>query len=109
VSFAIRLSPLAIDDIIALHRWTAREAGTEIADGYLGRIETRIAGLADFPHRGALRDDLAPGLRTLSFERSLLIAYRVDAADVTILRVATRCANLRRCSETDRASASRSD
>lgn len=85
--YAIQLSALAIEDLIALHRWVSVEADIRTADGYLARIEKRIAAFTDFPHRGSPRNDLAAGLRTLTFERRLLIAYTVDGQVVTIQRV----------------------
>lgn len=83
----MQLSALAIEDLIALHQWISTEADILTADGYLARIEERIAALADFPHRGSPRDDLIAGLRTLAFERRLLIAYSVDGQIVTVQRV----------------------
>jgi toxin ParE1/3/4 len=87
VSRTVELSPLAIDDLITLHRWIATEADQATADAYLIRIEARIATLAEFSNRGAPREDLAPNLRTLIFERRYLIVYRVTDTLVTVLRV----------------------
>jgi len=87
MNYEVQLSALAIEDLIALHQWVSAEADIPTADGYLARIEDRIAALADFPHRGSPRDDLITGLRTLAFERRLLIAYSVDGNTVTIQRV----------------------
>lgn len=83
----VQLSALAIEDLIALHHWVSTEADIPTADGYLARVEERIAALANFPHRGSPRDDLVAGLRTLTFERRLLIAYNVDGNVVTALRI----------------------
>ncbi len=85
--YAVQLSALAIEDLIAPHHWVSVEADIPTADGYLIRIEERVAALADFPHRGSPRDDLAAGLRTLTFERRILIAYTVDGKTVTVQRV----------------------
>jgi toxin ParE1/3/4 len=87
MTYEVQLSALAIEDLIALHQWVSAEADTPTADSYLARIEERIAALADFPHRGSPRDDLIAGLRTLTFERRLLIAYSVDGQVVTVQRV----------------------
>jgi len=62
-------------------------AGRETAAGYVRRIVARCDRLADFPSRGTRRDDLAPGIRTISFERRLLIVYRSVNDEVTVLRV----------------------
>lgn len=87
MTYDVQLSALAIEDLIALHQWVSVEADIPTADGYLSRIEERIAALADFPQRGSPRNDLVAGLRTLTFERRLLIAYNVDGKVVTIQRV----------------------
>jgi toxin ParE1/3/4 len=87
MTYDVQLSALAIEDLIALHQWVSVEADIPTADGYLTRIEKRVAALGDFPHRGSPRDDLVVGLRTLTFERRLIIAYNVDGKAVTILRV----------------------
>lgn len=90
----IRLGPLVMADLVALHRWVRDEADQATADDYLDRVEARIATLADFPARGTPRDDLAPGLRTLAFERRLIIAYGVTEGTVTILRVVSGARDL---------------
>jgi toxin ParE1/3/4 len=87
MTYEVQLSALAIEDLIALHQWVSAEADIPTADSYLARIEERIAALADFPHRGSPRDDLIAGLRTLTFERRLLIAYSVAGQVVTVQRV----------------------
>lgn len=87
MTYDVQLSALAIEDLIARHQWASAQADRPTADGYLTRIEERIAALADFPHRGTPRDDLIAGLRTLIFERRLLIAYTVDGRIVTVQRV----------------------
>ncbi|MFC4257178.1 type II toxin-antitoxin system RelE/ParE family toxin [Croceibacterium xixiisoli] len=78
---------MAIEDLIALHQWVSTEADSDTADAYLARIEQRVATLAEFPERGSPRNDLANGLRTLAFERKLLIAYQVDGNRVTVQRI----------------------
>lgn len=46
-------------------------------------------GVAVFPHRGRSREDLRPGLRTVSYRKRVVIAFSVDEAitQVTILGV----------------------
>ncbi|MFV0645057.1 MAG: type II toxin-antitoxin system RelE/ParE family toxin [Sphingomonadaceae bacterium] len=85
--YRVQLSELAIDDLIALHRWITSEADAETATGYIDRIEARIAALSEFPNRGTPRDDLSDRLRTLAFERRLIIAYKINDETVTVLRV----------------------
>jgi toxin ParE1/3/4 len=77
----------AEDDLNNLFDYIADQSGAVRAQSYVGRIEAACGKLAAFPNRGAPRDDLLPGLRTLSFERRALIAYRIDGMTVSILRV----------------------
>jgi toxin ParE1/3/4 len=44
--------------------------------------------LATFPERGTRRDELLPGLRTIGFERSATIAFRVLKSQVEIVTIA---------------------
>lgn len=85
--YAVRISPLAIEDLVTLHRWVSSEADFATAAAYLDKIEERIGSLAQFPDRGTPRDDMVSGLRTLAFERRLVIAYMVDGGTVNVLRV----------------------
>ena len=43
--------------------------------------------LATFPQRGTKRDDLAPGIRIIGFERRATIAFRVEDDTVRIVRI----------------------
>jgi toxin ParE1/3/4 len=58
------------------------------AGGYISRIEKVCMGLATFPRRGTRRNDIAPGLRTIGFERRVTIAFRVLAEVVEIVTIA---------------------
>ncbi|SDN45109.1 toxin ParE1/3/4 [Methylobacterium phyllostachyos] len=58
-----------------------------VAEGFIRRIIARCRRIGDAPHGGRPRDDLEPGLRTVPFERSAVIAYRVGAESVTITNV----------------------
>lgn len=80
------LEPAAAD-LVAIHAWIEDAAGVDVADAYLARIKAHCIKLADFPHRGTPRDDLIPGARSLSFERRILIFYRVDARVVYVMHV----------------------
>ncbi len=58
------------------------------AEAYIGRIEKACMSLATFPERCSRRDDLAPGLRTIGFERRVTIAFRVLDHVVEIVAIA---------------------
>ena len=59
-----------------LHGYIAERASEPIADRYVGRI-IAFEGLSVFSLRGAARDDLLSGLRTIGFERRATIAFMV--------------------------------
>ena len=83
----MRLNPVADDDLYSLHRWISSEAGDEIADAYIRRVQARIFTLADFPERGARCANFPAGIRTLSFQRRLLIIYCINGKEVEVMRV----------------------
>ena len=83
----IEFSPEAPGDLIDLYDFIAERDGEERAIGYIDRIEECCHSLSVFPNRVTRRDDLRPGLRILGFERRAVIAFRIHADTVTILRV----------------------
>jgi toxin ParE1/3/4 len=58
-----------------------------VAEGFIRRIIARCRRIGDAPRGGRPRDDLKPGLRTVPFERSVIIAYRIEAECVMITNV----------------------
>ena len=87
VEYEIIWRPEARDDLLAIYDWVAMQADPATALGYTSRIEAFVQRLGNFPHRGTARFDIAPGLRTLVFERRIKIGYRVTAGEVSILRL----------------------
>jgi len=65
-------------DLEAIVRWIIEHAGTEAADQRLGEIEQAILGLAHMPHKGSVRDEIAPGLRAIPAGRRAVIAFTID-------------------------------
>jgi toxin ParE1/3/4 len=61
-----------------------------LAVRYAARIEERCRRIGNAPHSGRPRDDLAPGLRTVAFERSALICYIIDEDIVWITNIFRR-------------------
>ena len=70
-----------------LGRWIAARAGTTIAESYVARVEAACYRLGTFPNRGTPRFETLDGLRTITFERRIIVAYRVDDEAVHILRL----------------------
>lgn len=81
------LAPEARDDLIALYDWIAAAAHPRTALGYIERIEAFLEGMRVASERGTRRDDIRPGLRIVSFERRVTVAFTVDTASVVVLRI----------------------
>jgi toxin ParE1/3/4 len=88
VALKVIFRPQAEADLLALYRYIAEASGLGVAGEYIDRIEVACMSLATFPNRGTKRDDLAPGLRTVAFERRLTIVYRVLKTRVEIVTIA---------------------
>jgi toxin ParE1/3/4 len=53
---------------------------------FIRRLRDFCRGLMEFPERGAARNDFAPGVRILVFEKRVTVAYKADGKRVQILR-----------------------
>jgi toxin ParE1/3/4 len=87
VSHAVIFTPEAKNDLLDLYDYIADRSSPKRARGYIERIEKSCMSLQTLPERGTRRDDLRPGLRVMGFERRVLIAFRVNADSVAILRI----------------------
>ncbi|MDB5432201.1 MAG: Toxin ParE1/3/4 [Caulobacter sp.] len=83
----VTYSACARRQLLALYVYIAERSGVRPANDYIMRIERYCQGLDTFPHRGALRDDISPGLRTIGFERRVTIAFRVAPDEVVIAQI----------------------
>lgn len=78
MSYHLRFHPLVERDLEAIVQWIIEHAGSGAADERLGEIEQAIFGLAHMPHKGSVRDEIAPGLRAIPAGRKAVIAFTVD-------------------------------
>jgi toxin ParE1/3/4 len=58
-----------------------------VARGFVLRLWERCERIGNAPHGGRPRDDLEPGLRTVPFEKSAVIAYKVEGDCVWIINI----------------------
>jgi len=58
------IAPEAADQLQSLYRYVAEASSPQVAADYVEAIVAHCEGLAVFPYRGTMRDDLRPGLRT---------------------------------------------
>lgn len=77
---------LAVDDLDQLDDFIAAESEVR-AERVIQRIKARCKTLSQFPERGAPRPQFGDGVRLLLCERRIVIAYRVDADRVVVLRI----------------------
>ena len=78
MSYLIRFHPGVAGDLDAIARWIVEHAGPEAAERHLGEIEAVLASLRDTPHKGSIRDEIAPGLRAIPAGRRAVVAFVVD-------------------------------
>lgn len=84
----VLLSEQAVADLEAIAGHILGASGSEkIASGFATRIRQRCKRIGDVPHGGRPRNDLSPGLRTVPFEHSAVIAYIIDEDSVRITNV----------------------
>lgn len=78
----------ASGDLAAIFRHIAEASGSpDIALKFVLRIEDRCQNIGNAPRGGRPRDDIAPGLRTVPFEHSAVIAYLVSDDLVRIVNI----------------------
>lgn len=70
-----------------LYRFIADAATPDVAAGYVDAVVRYCEGLAEFPQRGSLRDDIRPGLRTTSYRKRTVVAFVVLGDAVAILGI----------------------
>ena len=89
MTYTVRFAPEAAHQLEALYRYIASSASPTVAADYVDAIVAHCEGLAVFPHRGTMRDDIRPGLRTSSYKKRAVIATYVDdeTQQITILGV----------------------
>ncbi len=87
MSHRVVFSPEAQEQLAALYRYIAQAASPDVAARYTDAIVTYCESLRTFPHRGTKRDDVRPGLRITNYKKRAVIAFDVDAGQVSIIGV----------------------
>lgn len=87
----IHCHPQVSRDLEATAPWIIENAGSQLSDRNPAEIEQTIMVLARMPHQGSVRDDIAPGLRTIPARRRTVIAFAVDDAAEEVLFHAVTC------------------
>ena len=90
----LRLSRLAIEDIMLIHDYTVGEWGEEQAVKYVHALWDALEEVAATPERWRLRPDIYEGCRARVCASHLII-YRVHEGSVQIGRILHGAMNLR--------------
>ena len=77
----------ALEQLEEIYDYIAAAGSPGNAAGFTESIISFCEGLADFPYRGMARDDLRPGLRTIGYKKSTIIAYATLNHRVTIVGI----------------------
>jgi len=86
--FELRYRPTALADLEDIFHGVLRVSASPVtAQRYVERIRERCQRITLVPHGGRPRDDLAPGLRSVPFERCAVIVYRVIGETVEVTNV----------------------
>lgn len=86
MALEVDFHPLADLDLEDIYNYIAKDS-PDRAIAFIRRIQMLCSSLVIMPERGRSRSDLAPGVRTLVFERRAIIAYRLQPEGVVILRI----------------------
>jgi toxin ParE1/3/4 len=85
--YSVAFAPEAQDQLTELYRFIAHANAPVVAQRYVEAIITYCESLAFSPYRGAPRDDIRPGLCITHYKKRAVIAFAVNAAQVTVLGV----------------------
>jgi toxin ParE1/3/4 len=84
----VRFRPQAVADIENVYRYLLRAGATRVtAQRFVTRMRDRCLRIGNVPLGGRARDGLERGLRTVTFEHSAVIAYKVEEGAVRITNV----------------------
>lgn len=85
ITYVIEFTPEAEEQLTTLILDIARAASsTTIAQRYVNAIIDHCETLSAFPKRGAMRDDIRPGLRLTNYRGRAVIAFSVDDTSATV-------------------------
>lgn len=85
--YAVRFDRDAAVDLTSIRDHLDQARDREFADGFIDGVLVYCESLGALPHRRTRRDAILPGLRTLTWRRTITVAFTVndDARQVVIL------------------------
>jgi plasmid stabilization system protein ParE len=85
--YTVVFTPEAEEQLAAIYRYIAAKASPETAERYTSALVSYCEGMQFTPHRGTRRDDIRSGLRITNYKKRSVIAFAVDAEQVSIIGV----------------------
>ena len=83
-SYAVVFAPESEDQLTELYFYIATQESPAAAERYTDAIISYCESLSTFPHRGARRDDIRPGLRITNYKGRTVIAFEADDAALRV-------------------------
>jgi len=83
----LHYSPEALSQLDDLDDYITELAGASVAASYLDRLLDFCDGIANEPISGHRRDDLIPGLLTLTFEKKRVVCFVAIERDIHIVAI----------------------
>ncbi|MBZ9855888.1 type II toxin-antitoxin system RelE/ParE family toxin [Mesorhizobium sp. CA13] len=85
---AVILNEEALADLNSIASYILDQSGSEhVAIQFVDRIKVRCQNIGNAPRGGRLHDDIVPGLRTVPFEHSAVIAYIIESDIIRIVNI----------------------
>ena len=85
--YTVVFTPEAEEQLAAIYRYIAAKASPETAERYTSAIVSYCEGMQFTPHRGTRRDEIRSGLRITNYKKRSVIAFAVDAEQLSIIGV----------------------
>lgn len=85
--YSVVFSPEAQEQLADLYRYLVAAASPDRATRYTEAIVSYCESLSTFPLRGTLRNDVRPGLRITPYRKRTVIAFSVEADQVSIIGI----------------------
>ena len=86
-SYTTVFKPEAEGHLDSLYDYIAGSASDDVAARYIDAIIADCLALSHFPQRGTARDDLSPGLRSISHRRRAVIVFTIEGDRVVIIGI----------------------
>ena len=87
--YTVHVNRDAAADLIGIRDYIRGIRGREFAEEFTGRIVAYANTLQRAPHRGTMHNEIRPGLRTVTWDKAVTLAFSVSdkARSVTIVAI----------------------